>query len=139
MEIVLLAGSPAIPSGSTRLLHHVGEALATLGHHCIKLHVRDLPAQALLHADFADPAIRLALGTIAHADAIVIATPIYKASCSGVLKVFLDLLPQDGLLHKPVLDRAGTAASVTHEQAIQRISSWDFVRPYAMPFYRHAN
>ncbi len=117
MEIVLLAGSPAIPSRSTRLLHHIGELLAMQGHRCVKLHVRDLPAEALLHADFDHPVIRLALGTVAHADAVVIATPIYKASCSGILKAFLDLLPQDGLLHKPVLPTA-TGGSQSHLLAL---------------------
>ena len=51
MNILLLAGSPSTPSRSTRLLHHVGERLALLGHRYVKLHVRDLPAQALVHAD----------------------------------------------------------------------------------------
>ena len=51
MNILLLAGSPSTPSRSTRLLHHVGERLALLGHRYVKLHVRDLPAQALVRAD----------------------------------------------------------------------------------------
>jgi FMN reductase len=52
MTILLLAGSPSIPSRSTGLLHHVGEKLALLGHRYSKLSVLDLPPQALLHADF---------------------------------------------------------------------------------------
>jgi len=32
MTILLLAGSPSAPSRSTRLLHHVGDKLAHLGH-----------------------------------------------------------------------------------------------------------
>ena len=60
MNILLLAGSPSTPSRSTRLLHHVGERLALLGHRYVKLHVRDLPAQALVHADFNDEVLRVA-------------------------------------------------------------------------------
>ncbi len=117
MNILLLAGSPAIPSRSTRLLHHAGEALALLGHRSIKLHVRDLPANALLHADFSDASLQRALALVAEADALVIATPIYKAAYSGVLKAFLDLLPQNGLLHKPVLPIA-TGGGQSHLLAL---------------------
>jgi hypothetical protein len=54
MTILLLGGSPAAPSSTGRLLDHVGDKLAALGHRHSKLNVRDLPAKALLHADFAD-------------------------------------------------------------------------------------
>jgi hypothetical protein len=97
MTILLISGSPAQPSSSNRLLQHIGERLAVLGHQYIRLHVRDLPAGALLHGRADDPALQRALQAVVAADAIVVATPVYKASFSGVLKTFLDLLPQDGL------------------------------------------
>ena len=117
MSILLIGGSPATPSSSSRLLDYVGDKLAALGHRHNKLEVRDLPATALLHADCNDLAIKRALASVAHADAIVIATPVYKASYSGVLKAFLDLLPQDGLKDKLVLPLA-TAGSQSHMLAL---------------------
>lgn len=117
MNILLLAGSPSTPSRSTRLLHHVGERLALLGHRHVKLQVRDLPAQALLHADFADADLKVARGQVLEADAVVIATPVYKAAYSGILKAFLDLLPQDGLAGKLVLPLA-TGGSQSHMLAL---------------------
>lgn len=117
MNILLLAGSPSNPSRSTRLLHHVGEKLALLGHRYVKLQVRDLPAQALLHADFGDADLKLAQGLVAQADAVVIATPVYKAAYSGILKAFLDVLPQDGLAGKLVLPLA-TGGSQSHMLAL---------------------
>ena len=117
MSILLLAGSPSIGSRSTRLLHHVGERLALLGHRYTKLHVLDLPAQALLHADFNDTEIKIARAQVERADAVVIATPVYKAAYSGVLKAFLDLLPQDGLAGKLVLPLA-TGGSQSHMLAL---------------------
>ena len=51
------------------------------------------------------------------ADAIVIATPVYKAAYSGVLKVFLDLLPQSALRGKTVLPLA-TGGSPHHMLAL---------------------
>jgi FMN reductase len=117
MTILLLAGSPSTSSRSTRLLHHIGEKLALLGHRNTKLHVQDLPAQALLHADFNHADIKLAKAQVEEADAVVISTPVYKAAYSGVLKAFLDLLPQDGLAGKLVLPIA-TGGSQSHMLAL---------------------
>jgi FMN reductase len=117
MSILLLGGSPAVPSSSSRLLLHVGERLALHGHRNSKLFVRDLSPRALLHADCDDSSIRRALADVAAADAIVIATPVYKAAYSGVLKAFLDLLPQDGLAGKLVLPLA-TGGSQSHMLAL---------------------
>jgi FMN reductase len=117
MSILLLGGSPSIPSSSSRLLLHIGDKLALHGHTLQRLHVRDLPAQALLHADFEDAAIKRAIEAVASAQAIVIATPVYKAAYSGVLKAFLDLLPQDGLAGKVVLPIA-TGGTQSHMLAL---------------------
>lgn len=117
MNILLLAGSPSLSSRSTRLLHHVGEKLALLGHRYAKLNVRDLPALALLQADFGDETLKAAREQVADADAVVIGTPVYKAAYSGILKAFLDLLPQDGLKGKLVLPLA-TGGSQSHMLAL---------------------
>lgn len=117
MSILLLGGSPQLPSSSSRLLLHIGDKLALQGHRYSKLQVRDLPAEALLHADFSDVTIQRAIAAVAAADAIVIATPIYKASYTGILKAFLDLLPQDGLAGKLVLPLA-TGGSQSHMLAL---------------------
>jgi len=45
----------------------------------------------------AHPAADAALGRVAAADLAVIATPVYKASYTGLLKAFLDLYGGDGL------------------------------------------
>ena len=117
MTILLLGGSPAATSSTGRLLDHVGDKLAALGHRHSKLQVRDLPATALLHADCSDLGIKRALAAVADADAIVIATPVYKASYTGILKAFLDLLPQDGLAGKLVLPLA-TGGGQSHMLAL---------------------
>ena len=41
--------------------------------------------------------------------AVIVATPVYKAAYSGLLKAFLDLLPQDSLKGKVVLPVATSA------------------------------
>lgn len=117
MNVLLLGGSPSSPSTTWRLLQLVGERLAAQGHRTVALQVRELPAQALLRADLADPEIAAAVTQVLEADAVVVGTPVYKAAYSGVLKLFLDLLPQDGLAGKLVLPLA-TGGSQSHMLAL---------------------
>ena len=116
MSIVALAGSPSANSRSTALLRHV---LSRFDDRVARSEIvlRDLPPAALVRADFDDPAIRRAREQVAAARLVVIATPIYKASFSGLLKTFLDLLPQDALRGKTVL-ALGTGGSPAHLLAL---------------------
>jgi FMN reductase len=79
--------------------------------------VRDIPAEDLLYAKFDSEAIVSANALVAAADAVFVATPIYKASYTGVLKAFLDLLPQKGLERKIVLPLA-VGGTLSHLLAI---------------------
>jgi FMN reductase len=54
---------------------------------------------------------------VARADVVLVATPIYKAAYSGLLKTFLDLLPADALRDKAVLPLA-TGGSHAHLLAL---------------------
>jgi len=115
---LLIAGSPSEPSRSAALLDAVSLRLARKGGlNVVRLNVRDLPAEALLLAQWDHPAIVNALAQVAQARAIVVATPVYKAAYSGVLKAFLDLLPQTALKDKTVLPLA-TGGSPHHMLAL---------------------
>jgi len=116
-RILVLTGSPSLRSRTSALALHVADELSLDAHDVDVLHLRGLPAQALLSADTADPAIAAAVRLVIAADAVVVATPIYKASYSGLLKVFLDLLPQAALQGKVVLPLA-TGGTVAHLLAI---------------------
>lgn len=109
-----VSGSPSASSRTNRLLRHLDDRLTARGHEVIPLDVRTVPAEALLGADFGHPAITGAAELFARADGVVVATPVYKASYSGVLKALLDLLPQYALTGKTVLPLAtgGTTAHV---------------------------
>jgi FMN reductase len=114
----LLAGSPSEPSRSAALLDAVRQRLArSSGLAVDQLNIRDLPASALLLADWGHPAIIKAMAQVEKVRAIVVATPVYKAAYSGVLKVFLDLLPQTALKGKTVLPLA-TGGSPHHMLAL---------------------
>lgn len=115
--VVTLSGSPAPRSRSTHLLGLAESALRAHGAAVRRIDARELPAVALMHANFDDLAVRQAVELVEHAQAVIIATPLYKASYSGLLKSFLDLLPQRALAHKPVLPFA-TGGSLAHLLAL---------------------
>ena len=73
MSVLLIAGSPSAPSRSTALLEAVGERLAGRNARIERLAVRDLPAEALLLADWNHPAIERAIAQVAQARVVVVA------------------------------------------------------------------
>lgn len=118
MSILLIAGSPTQPSRSTALLSAVAARLQAQGLSTEPLlQLRQLDSEALLHARFDHPEIRAVSERVARADAVVVATPVYKAAYSGLLKVFLDVLPQTAFKGKRVLPLA-TGGSPHHMLAL---------------------
>jgi FMN reductase len=79
--------------------------------------VRDLPPTDLIHARLDSEAVAAANLLLDQAEGVIIATPVYKAAYSGVLKTFLDLLPQDALQGKTILPIA-TGGSSAHLLAL---------------------
>lgn len=116
-SVLVLTGSPSVVSRTAVLAHHIGDQLALDGHEVTSLDVRSLPPTALLEADTSAPEIAGAIRAVIATDALVVATPIYKASYSGLLKAFLDLLPQSALAGKVVLPLA-TGGTIAHLLAI---------------------
>ena len=117
MNVVSLSGSPSADSRSARLLRFVERRLAGRVGATHHLSLRELPAADLLAARAELPALRQAIERVREADLVLVATPIYKAAYSGLLKLFLDLLPTDGLRGKTVLPLA-TGGSLAHLLAL---------------------
>jgi FMN reductase len=67
------------------------------------INVRHLPSKALILAQFTNEEIIEVNKKVEDSNIIVILTPVYKASFSGVLKTYLDLLPQNGLEGKTIV------------------------------------
>ena len=116
-SILVLAGSPSANSRTAALTEHLAARLRERGHQVRTVRVRDLPAEALLSADARNPEIAEVVAAIAAADGIVVASPVYKAAYSGVLKTLLDLLPQFALADKVVLPVV-TGGSPAHVLAL---------------------
>lgn len=117
MHIVSLSGSPSSRSRSRWLLQLAQTRLEGHASTSSVIAVRELPGAALLDADTRAEPIRRALDHIVRADLLLVATPIYKAAYSGLLKLFLDLLPPDALRGKTVLPLV-TGGSLAHFLAI---------------------
>ncbi|TSB48169.1 NADPH-dependent FMN reductase [Alkalicoccobacillus porphyridii] len=87
-----------------KALHQKSEAaFKEEGHHVDSIFVHELPAEDLIHANFASEAIKEANVKVEQASLVVVITPVYKAAYSGILKTYLDLLPQKGLEGKTLL------------------------------------
>ncbi|WP_284639715.1 NADPH-dependent FMN reductase [Paenibacillus silviterrae] len=118
-KVAIISGSPSETSRLNGVLELVSEVIASNGHEIEWVHVRQLPAEDLMFTKFDSPAILAANRIVEHADALVIATPNYKASYTGVLQTYLDLVPPKSLEGKTILPVAigGMAA---HLLAIDR-------------------
>lgn len=116
-NVLVISGSPSSTSRTERVARLVTRRVSERGARASLIDVRELPAEDLLHARFSAPGIAAALERVAAADGVVVATPVYKAAYSGLLKTFLDLLPQHGLRGKVVLPLA-TGGTTAHVLAI---------------------
>ena len=82
------------------------------------IYVHDLPATDLITGNFSSEEIGRANQVLAEANIVFVLTPIYKAAYSGILKTYLDLIPQKGLENKVVVPIA-IGGSIGHLLAIE--------------------
>src|SRR6266852_2533285 len=109
-----ISGSPGATSKSRLLVHYALERLAAWGASTELVDLATLPADALLGRGAAPP-VAAALERTIRARIVVAGTPVYRATYSGLLKVFFDLLPQDSLVGKigiPIVIGHGLAHSL---------------------------
>ncbi|MEU8813480.1 NAD(P)H-dependent oxidoreductase [Actinoplanes sp. NPDC048796] len=117
-RIVVVSGNPRPGSRTSVLATAVGAALAGTGTPEV-IEVGALGPGLLTPGDAATAA---ALDAVQGADVLVIATPTYKGSYTGVLKVLLDNLPARALAGKravPVVT-AGVAPQAAAAEALLR-------------------
>jgi FMN reductase len=96
LRIVGIAGSPTAPSRSRALVERTLSQLEDLGADTTLIDLAQVSADALLMRR-RDPSVDDAIGLAIAADALVVGTPVYRATYSGQLKAFFDLFPQDAL------------------------------------------
>ncbi|QFZ16853.1 NADPH-dependent FMN reductase [Saccharothrix syringae] len=105
-SILLISGSPSPVSRTGVVVSRVEQLLRASDHAVQTLHVRTLPTLSLLTEDLRDPEIGDAVASVLRADGIVVASPVYRAAYSGLVKALLDLLPKRALRGRAILPLA---------------------------------
>jgi len=116
LNAVGISGSPSTRSKSRTLLERALEAFAERGVTTTLIDLSALPADALLGRRRAIE-VDDALAIVSQANIVVASTPVYRATYSGLLKVFFDLLPLNGLVDKTAIAIA-TGGSPAHQLVI---------------------
>ncbi len=99
LHAVGISGSPSATSRSKRLLALGLEELASAGCSTSVIDLSSLPAGSLLGRERSSQ-VDAALEEVERAAIVLAATPVYRASYTGLLKAFFDLLPAGGLAGK---------------------------------------
>jgi FMN reductase len=112
-QVTFIAGSPTVDSRSTFVLNYLQKKLDKIGIYSSFLDIRNFSPSDLVYARFDSPSIVESIQEIQESDGIIIGTPVYKGTYSGVLKSYLDLLPQDIFVDKVIFPLA-TGGSLAH-------------------------
>ncbi|HZG87448.1 NADPH-dependent FMN reductase [Paenibacillus sp.] len=102
-SIVIVSGSSSPTSRLNALVEASESYFSGEGFAVHTIIVSELPADDLIRANFQSEAIREKTELVRKADALIVASPVYKAAYTGVLKTFLDMIPEKGLEGKIVL------------------------------------
>ena len=94
-----ISGSPSPVSKSRVLVETALGVFAGHGATTTLIDLAGLPADALLGRGTA-PEVAVALETVGRARVVVAGTPVYRATYTGLLKVFFDLLAPESLVGK---------------------------------------
>jgi FMN reductase len=111
-----LAGSISSPSRSGALVTDLLTRLRPGGAETELIDLAKLSADGLLYRT-KDEEVAAALEKVTNARILVVGTPIYRASYTGQLKAFFDLLPRDALAGS-IVGLIATGASPAHMLAV---------------------
>jgi FMN reductase len=120
-QLVVISAGTSDPSSTRLLAVRTAErvtALARKHGHTVTvtpIELRELSADIsnALTTQLISPKLQQAITALAAADAVIAATPVYKAGPSGLFTSFLDILDNDLLIAKPVV-LAATAGTARH-------------------------
>ncbi|MCX7523470.1 NAD(P)H-dependent oxidoreductase [Microbacterium sp. STN6] len=121
LSVVAVSGTLHRPSKTGAVIDAVLERVAEATSADLEvIELLDLagPLADALSGGEADAALADAYARVAGADLLVVATPVYKGSYTGLLKLFVDQLGQDSLAGTPVL-LAAVGGSLQHALVIE--------------------
>lgn len=121
-RLVVISAGLSAPSSTRLLADRLTEAvvreIGPVEIDVIELRPLARPLADQMLTGFPGPELQEAFDAVAAADALVVVTPVFSASYSGLFKMFIDALPRDVLTGKPVLLGA-TAGSGRHSLVIE--------------------
>lgn len=117
-ELVAIGGSAKAGSRSQFLVGELSLRAFCAGVRCDEIAVGELPLAPLLLTATDEPTIAVAVRRVVEARGVVVVAPVYKASFSGLLQSFLDLLPP-GVLAGKTVGLFVVGRSAAHAQLIQ--------------------
>jgi len=121
MKLVVVSGGTSDPSSTrmladritARVLERATASAVEVTTAVIELRPLAAELASAQVTGFAPPAVEAAIATLAEADALIVATPVYKAGISGLVKSFFDVVDQDLLIAVPTV-LAATAGTARH-------------------------
>lgn len=98
-KVVIINGANSSTSRVVGVQQYIEQQIGDVA----TINVHQLPADDLITANVKSEAILAANSLVEQAEVVVVLTPVYKAAYSGILKTYLDLLPQKGLQNKTII------------------------------------
>lgn len=131
-RIAVISAGLSVPSSTRLLADRLSEAVVVALHEPVEVDVVELRPLAHPLADhlltgFPSGELAEAIETVRRADALIVVTPVFSASYSGLFKTFFDVLAPETLAGIPVLigATAGTARhSLVLEHALRPLFSY---------------
>ncbi|GAA4826057.1 FMN reductase [Nocardioides caeni] len=120
-RVVVVSAGLSVPSSTKLLADQLGTAVArAVEARGAEVEVRHIELRPLAHAladhlltGFATGDLAEVLGAVRSADALVVVTPVFSASYSGLFKIFFDVLERGAIDGTPVIV-AATAGTPRH-------------------------
>ena len=142
MKLVLISGGVSDPSSTGLLVGRLSQSVTARARAAgLEVSVQGIELRTLaneiatgLVSGLRGPGLEAAIAALSDADAIIAASPIYKAGLSGLFKSFWDLIDNDLLIAKPVL-MAATAGTARHALVVDEAmrSLFSYLRALALP------
>ncbi|KQB85861.1 FMN reductase [Corynebacterium lowii] len=121
-KFTAISAGLSTPSSTRQVAENIAQAasehLENTGHEAsiTIIELRDLAsdlAHAMTSGGLLSDALREAIDQVTHADGLVVVTPVFKASYSGLFKMFFDVLDTQAIVGIPTV-LAATAGSPRH-------------------------
>ncbi|MGR4880826.1 FMN reductase [Streptomyces sp. LARHCF249] len=126
MKLIVVSAGLSTPSSTRLLADRLAESardeLAARGHAASTevVELRELAGDIANHlvTGFPPPRLSAAIDAVTGADGLIVVTPVFAASYSGLFKSFFDVIDPDALSGKPVLI-AATGGTARHSLVLE--------------------